>query len=362
MSLVLSPFAVDLDQLLAPIAPNKPAGADLRYDPVYDRIRNLRREEDSKLPQGVWETDRKRADWNAVASECLEVLEIKSKDLQVAAWLSEAWVHLHGFAGAAEGFRLMHAMCDAFWSDLYPQIQDGDAEFRIGPIVWLNDRLPVTLKLIPLTAPESPDVRVCSFADYEKASQAETKRAPDTKTDAVTFAQFHQSAMLTPFRQLSATLGHIQNLLQSCRELDNLLDGKLGREAPGLVPIRVVAEAAAGMVASLLRDRGDQIQEESLPGQSVFAPLALHLPEEPYLPTSGGQIRTRADAYQLLAEAADFLSRTEPHSPTPYLIRRAIAWGSMSLEQLLPDLVSNRSDLSEIYRLLNLRSAEMEKK
>jgi predicted component of type VI protein secretion system len=168
--------------------------------------------------------------------------------------------------------------------------------------------------------------------------------------------------MLTPFRHLSATLGHIQNLLQSCRELDNLLDGKLGREAPGLVPIRVVAEAAAGMVASLLRDRGDQIQEESLPGQSVFAPLALHLPEEPYLPTSGGQIRTRADAYQLLAEAADFLSRTEPHSPTPYLIRRAIAWGSMSLEQLLPDLVSNRSDLSEIYRLLNLRSAEMEKK
>lgn len=362
MSVVSSPFAVELEQLLAPITAGKPSGEDLRYDPIYDRIRNLRREEDSKLPQGVWETDRKRADWSAVASECSEALELRSKDLQIAAWLSEAWVHLYGFAGAAEGFRLMHALCDAFWDDLYPRIQDGDVEFRIAPIIWLDDRLPVQLKLIPLTAPDSPDVSAYSWADYEKASQAETKKGADGKAPEVSFTQFHQSAMLTPSRQLSATLGKIQSLLESCNALDNLLDERLGREAPGLVPIRVVAESAGDMLASLLRDRGEPMQEEIHSDQNVFAPLALHMPEEPYLPASDGPIRTRAEAYQMLTEAADFLARTEPHSPTPYLVRRAIAWGAMSLEQLLPELVTNRSDLSEIYRLLNLRSAEIEKK
>ncbi len=233
MSVLTSPFTVELDQLLAPITPGKPSGEDLRYDPLYERIRNLRREEDSKLPQGVWETDRKQADWTSVASECAEALEIRSKDLQIAAWLSEAWVHLYGFAGAAEGFRLMHALCDAFWDDLYPQAQGGDVEFRIGPIIWLDDRLPVQLKLIPLTAPDSPDIRAYSLADYEKASQAETKKGPDGKAPEVSFAQFHQSAMLTPSRQLSATLRHIQSLLESCNALDDLLDERLGRDAPG---------------------------------------------------------------------------------------------------------------------------------
>jgi len=60
----------------------------------------------------------------------------------------------------------------------------------------------------------------------------------------------------------------------------------------------------------------------------------------------------------MLAEAADFLIRTEPHSPTPYLVRRAILWGSMSLEELLPELVRNQSELSDIYRLLNVRLRE----
>ena len=57
----------------------------------------------------------------------------------------------------------------------------------------------------------------------------------------------------------------------------------------------------------------------------------------------------------LLAEAADYLARTEPHSPTPYLVRRAIAWGSMSLEQLLPEMIRNGNELQEIFRLLQIR-------
>ena len=72
----------------------------------------------------------------------------------------------------------------------------------------------------------------------------------------------------------------------------------------------------------------------------------------------GRRIRTRGEAYRRLSEAADFLMRTEPHSPVPHLVRRAIAWGALSLEDLLPELVSERNQLTEIYRLLQLRSRE----
>ena len=35
----------------------------------------------------------------------------------------------------------------------------------------------------------------------------------------------------------------------------------------------------------------------------------------------------REDAYRQLRGIADYLARTEPHSPVPYLIYRAVEWG-----------------------------------
>lgn len=54
---------------------------------------------------------------------------------------------------------------------------------------------------------------------------------------------------------------------------------------------------------------------------------------------AGGPIRSRNEAYQRLQEAADWLMENEPHSPTPYLIRRAVSWRDKSLVELLSELV-----------------------
>jgi type VI secretion system protein ImpA len=70
---------------------------------------------------------------------------------------------------------------------------------------------------------------------------------------------------------------------------------------------------------------------------------------------AGAPIRSRSEAYRRLTEAADYLQRTEPHSPTPYLVRRAVAWGGMSLGELLQELVQSDSDLNAIYTLLGMR-------
>jgi len=69
---------------------------------------------------------------------------------------------------------------------------------------------------------------------------------------------------------------------------------------------------------------------------------------------SGLRLSSRSDAYRLLEEIALYLQKTEPHSPTPYLIRRAIAWGEMRFDELLPELVRDQGELSEIMKLLRL--------
>ncbi len=67
-----------------------------------------------------------------------------------------------------------------------------------------------------------------------------------------------------------------------------------------------------------------------------------------------GPIRSRAQAYHMLAEAAEFLMKTEPHSPTPYLVKRAVAWGNLSLGELLGQVLRNPAELGEVTRLLGL--------
>jgi type VI secretion system protein ImpA len=73
---------------------------------------------------------------------------------------------------------------------------------------------------------------------------------------------------------------------------------------------------------------------------------------------AGGPITSRTDAYVRLTEAADYLLRTEPHSPVPYLVKRAISWGNMSLAELLYEFVGNTDDLVAIQRLLGMREKE----
>lgn len=70
-----------------------------------------------------------------------------------------------------------------------------------------------------------------------------------------------------------------------------------------------------------------------------------------------GALQSRAEAYQLLAIAADFLLNTEPHSPVPYLVKRAMAWGEMPLGQLLGELVPDTSGLASIQTLLGMKPA-----
>ncbi len=64
--------------------------------------------------------------------------------------------------------------------------------------------------------------------------------------------------------------------------------------------------------------------------------------------------RTREEAYRQLSEIADFLMRTEPHSPTPYIIQRAAEWGEMPLPELIQQLSQSGSAISRLLDALGL--------
>jgi type VI secretion system protein ImpA len=73
---------------------------------------------------------------------------------------------------------------------------------------------------------------------------------------------------------------------------------------------------------------------------------------------TGGPITTRDQAYRQLREVAEFLRRTEPHSPVAPLLDRAVKWGSMSFESLVQDVVKSEDARQQIGELLGLRPTD----
>ena len=60
----------------------------------------------------------------------------------------------------------------------------------------------------------------------------------------------------------------------------------------------------------------------------------------------------RARTYAALTAIAEHLQRLEPHSPTPYLLMRAVRWGKMSLTDVLEEIKAEGGDIERVLNLL----------
>ena len=138
------------EDILQPIEGDNPSGTYLRSAPIYDKIKEARRQDDD-LPQGAWQRERKMADFALVIKLAEEAIAVQSKDLQLAAWLTEGLLKKHGYSGFHEGITVCRGLLEGFWDTLYPEIEDGDAEFRATSLEWIGS-FDSVVKCVPLCA------------------------------------------------------------------------------------------------------------------------------------------------------------------------------------------------------------------
>ncbi len=351
--------------LLAPLEGESPCGSYLLYESLYREIREARREDDSSLTQGDWKIAYKRADWKQVERLCRQALSEQSKDLQLAAWLTEAWIQLHGMVGLHAGTALLLDYCETYWDDLLPPIDPEDPEQRLSPFIWMNDKLYRALGQVLISKPEILDVEAYTFQQREAAWKIEPGSTEERKAEeqaVPTRSKVKNSITLTPPAFYRALRKQIKASLDSLKTLEEGLDEQFGDQAPSF-----------GKIVSQLQEFIYSIPKESITeaeGEHALAPSLLLSVEgqegDDPVAASGGEgggelvmgrervIRSREEAYRCLSQAAEYLLRTEPHSPTPYLVKRAIAWGDLSLGELLLELVKDQHDLLAIYQLLGM--------
>ena len=368
---------LDIEALLQPISGDAPSGVYLRPLGVYDEIKALRTTESADSMVGTLRPgEYKTAQWGKAATLCIKELSTRSKDLQIAVWLAEALVHVHGFRGLARGLEFILGLNQRFFPTYYPPIEDGGLDMRAGRLAELERLLTQAIDASPMTAKvegeshafwEWKQIQV-QFTNASRAkpeekdailAEANTKKEAVDKAIAKTSWEFYDDGMLQPLtrsqevltelretvdRLFSAdpTFGEMEDSVTGFSELrkeldevrlrvEGILEGKpappgKGRNAAPAAPA-AAADAAAGAAPAVQRGGGGSMSED---------------PEN------------RADALRRLATIARFFQRTEPHSPVAYLVQRAVRWGEMPLESWLDEVIGDANVLNALRDTLGL--------
>jgi type VI secretion system protein ImpA len=339
------------NDLLNPISPDRPAGENLWYSPTYDKIKEARREDDD-APQGEWRRERKVADWQLTIKLIGEALATQTKDLQLAAWLAEAILRREGIAGFRECLDLIRGLLENFWDGLYPELEDGDAEFRASPLRWLgerNDNLELAIRTSPITSGGYGWIRFRESrevgSEASVADNYEKQRIRQEKIDEgkITEEQFDKDFQGTPKKFYVELEQTFTGALDSLSQLSQLCDEKFGKVSPSFRQTQEALEEVRQTVRILLNKKRET--EPDAPTEAAAAGAADPLSGGP-APSRGtagtavapakrpaiqlsAEIRGWDDAVEQVVAAARYMRQQNPYNPASYLMLRALRWGEL---------------------------------
>jgi type VI secretion system protein ImpA len=331
---------VAIEDLLKPLDGPNPCGVYLRYEPVYDKIRDARRQDDGgAVMDGVPKT----ADHKAAVDLASEAIAKKSKDLQLAAWLTDSLLYREGFAGLNRGLVLMREMIETYWEQLYPEIEEDDVSLRAAPLDWLGSdpnlgkgSCPVmSVRFVPITT------NGLAWLHYHEKSQKDAG-----KEKAEEFESAFQGTPKAFYKQQAADLAAC---LQSLEQLASVCDQRFGKDGPSLSNLKRALEEVQNTVGMLLKRKLEAEPDPkepaspggAEPGADAPAPTTEGMAEAAmatavtgWLEEFQGEIqglepKHQQEALVRIVAAARFLRRAKPVNPVPYLLLRSLRWGEL---------------------------------
>jgi len=251
--------AIDLDAILAPIAGDNPAGENLRWV-VFDDIEDARRADDN-LERGDWERPVKKADWEKVMSLCADALASKTKDLQIAAWLTESLTISDGFDGFLTGLKIISVYLTNFWEHVYPEIDDGDLEYRMGRLEFLNNALWSRIKEIPFTDPTVTEGyswlkwQESRQVGYETDPKKKKVRAEQVADGKITAEDFDNAKARSSKAFYQALAERVTQCRENFRAFEESVDQRFGKETPRLAELRTALEDCEKLAVTILEEK-----------------------------------------------------------------------------------------------------------
>jgi type VI secretion system ImpA family protein len=381
-----SRFADVIERFSAPIVsdtpsedgtPPNPSGENIRKSDIYSRIRDLRYYPDpaETSADNIWKTKAKpEADWPQVVQLCEDVLLNQSKDVQVLGWYAEGLLNARGVLGLCQGLVIFSRVCDAHWETLHPIDEDGDMSYRLVTFNWL-DSFVAPLVLTTALIPGAEGVRNLYDIEQRKSKSSEDgikaqgelrqkfsqQPAPavvdlyESVQDAIVALEelepfvsdlAEQQNESASFIKLLKTLGSIIELCQDAYRIKKEEMSQPTFAQPAAGPFLGEEGGAAA------RPQGG----DDFPGEEPWG--GQEFPEGPFQFGEGGQIASSKEAYRLIQMANQYLLKHDPHSPCPFLVRRALSWRNKSLYELYLELFQSIEKPGDLFELLGLTDTD----
>jgi len=368
-------MTIDLAPLIAPLDGATPCGEDLLFSSDFDAIQHARRFDDPSLDQGEWVTEIKEADWSFVIERCSMLLKTQTKDLRLAAWLTEALAMKQGLAGLSQGYALIAALSERYWDAVHPLPEGDDAEYRLGNVAWLVGRTAQLLREAPLTQSSGG---AFSGLDWEiatnvvQAMRRDPDRADEIARGKPSIEQIEAAKRATPVAFYRTLLTDLKAFEAAMLALERELDARAGTSAPSFRQVKDAYEFVSTLAERFAREMGAKLeptvsQPEPNPGPteraepsfktapSLETSMQTNADAHPVAVGHAGPIQSRADAVAQLRAVARFLRATEPHSPAAYLADKAATWAEMPLHEWLSTVVKDDGSLAHIRELLGVK-------
>ncbi len=367
------PNILEFDVLLAPIPGDNPVGADLRLDPNpasdYYKLKDARfaarakeRETDAGAEVG------NLPEWRTILELAPKVLAEQSKDLEVAAWLVEALLRRHNFAGLRDGFRLVRGLVETYWDGLYPLPDEDGIAAKVAPLTALNGEggdgtLIQPIRKVWLT--DGPEPGPFAAWHYEQAQKLatitdESARAWHSEAGTATNDQIEASRRATKPQFFLDLVDDLRQCQEEFSALTAAVDKAAGRDSPPTSTIRNTLESTMTIATTLGRDALAAAQTAAAAeaageaaGDGVDGATSGTRPGGPGLTV--GPIRSREEAFKALLQVGDYFRRNEPQSLVPYVLEELVRRGRMALPDLLNELIQDTTQLKTFYTIAGMR-------
>lgn len=358
---------IEIDGLLEPISGDEAAGNAVPF--------NVRRQLDEHRKEVLLESfaaddpmrpeQSKNADWQAIIDLAQETLKETSKDMLVAARLTEALAKEHGLGGLRDGLTLMRRLIEECWDRVHPSIEDGDVEVRAAAFNWLDDadrgaRFPNSVRRIGFIPGDERKFSRQDWRDVMDGKGSITREAIEAGTNAMS----REDAQIV-----------VDDINEAMAEVDKIVEvttEKMADLAPGLSEVRSALRDCLQLAEQILQKKGPAPTDEPMDGDLAASLDDASADEGSSIDgddlgtepsngegPSGGVARprranSRAEIYSQLENVSNRLLEIDPHSPISYLVQRAVKLSRLTLPQLLKALIRNNEALDDLNRDLDL--------
>lgn len=306
---------MNVDDLLAPVSEESPAGEDLSYDSERQVI-----EQAFEVPAD----DPDQPDWRETVRLVRDQLG-RSKDAWLGVYLARAGARQGQLETVDQGLSVLAGLFEQYWDSVHPTLDELGFQGRKAPCESLT-RIPEFIGPLRRTALVShPRLGVYTGEDLERfAAEGE---------NAENYGMFRAAVADMDVEDIRKSIDHLDSIRDAVRRVDAVLVANAGDETG--TNFATTYETIEGIRRSLAPYAGVESEEgdASAPAESAGNGGGDAGPR------LSGAVRSRDDVIRAIDAIADYYRQAEPTSPVPSLLQRARAWVHMDFMQVIDDLL-----------------------